>query len=233
MNANRKTSIIVGILFIVGTISGIGSAVISSSYLQASDYLTQIAANETQILLGSLLVWLMGFSLALVPLFMYPIFEKQNKILAIGYVVFRGAIETVTYIAIGVCMLLPLYLSQHYAKAEILNLSNFQNIGIIILKVRELISLSTIFVFSVGGLMFYALLFQSKLIPRWLSIWGLIAIVLHLATGLLIQFGLQSETSTSNTTMNFPIFLQEMVMAVWLILKGFNVLNERTKTINQ
>ena len=222
MNSNKKTAIIVGVLYIVGTISGIASAIITSSCLQAPDYLVQIAAHETQMILGSVFVWVMGFSLALVPLFMYPILKKQNEILAIGYVVFRGAIETVTYIAIGVCMLLLLNLSQDYVKAGALNSSNYQNLGAILLKIRELVSLSTIFVFSLGGLMFYLLLFQSKLIPRWLSIWGLIAIVLHLATGLLMLFGLQLETSTLNTIMNFPIFLQEMVMAVWLIVKGFN-----------
>ena len=223
MNTNRKTSIIVGALFIIGTLAGIVSAALTSPTYYAPYNFNQVVANETQIIIGSLLVWLMGFSLALVPLFMYPIFKKMNEVLAIGYVIFRGAIETVTYIAIGVCMLLPLYLSQYYAKAGILNASNLQNIGTIILNTRELISLSTIFVFSLGGLIFYLLLFQSKLIPRWLSVWGLIAIVLHFATGLLILFKFQSETSTLNTIMNFPIFLQEMVMAVWLIVKGFNL----------
>ena len=80
----------------------------------------------------------------------------------------------------------------------------------------------TVFVFSLGALIFYFVLYQSNLIPRWLSAWGLIAIALHLATGPLIMFGLQNDFSTSNTVMNLPIFLQEMVMAVWLIFKGFN-----------
>ena len=168
------------------------------------------------------MVWVMGFSLAMIPILMYPILKKQNEVLAIGYVVFRGAIETVTYIAIGVCMLSFLNLSQNYVKTEVLNSSDYQNTGAIILRIRALFSTTTILVFSLGGLIFYVSLFQSKLIPRWLSIWGFVAIVLHLATGLLILFGLQSETSTSNTAMNFPIFLQEMVMAVWFIVKGFN-----------
>ena len=222
MNSNRKTAIIVGVLFIIGTLAGIISAVFTGSMLYAPDYLVKVSANETQMILGSLFVWLMGFSLALVPLFMYPIFKKQNEVLAIGYVIFRGAIETITYLGIGVCMLLLLNLSKDYVKADVLNLSNYQNLGAILFKTSGLISLSTIFVFSLGTVMFYLLLFQSKLIPRWLSIWGLGAVALHLATGLLMMFGLQAESSTLNTAMNFPMFLQEMVMAVWLIVKGFN-----------
>jgi hypothetical protein len=80
----------------------------------------------------------------------------------------------------------------------------------------------TNFVFSLGALIFYYLLYRSNLIPRWISVWGFIAIALHLATGFLIVFGLQTAFGTSNLMMNFPIFLQEMVMAVWLIAKGFN-----------
>jgi hypothetical protein len=80
----------------------------------------------------------------------------------------------------------------------------------------------TVFVFGLGALILYYLLYQSRLIPRWISIWGFIAIILHLATGILILFGWASEDSQWVTLMNLPILLQEMVMAVWLIVKGFN-----------
>jgi len=62
----------------------------------------------------------------------------------------------------------------------------------------------------------------SKLIPRWIAVWGLIAIALHLATGFLQLFGSTSAFSSLQDILNLPIFLQEMVMAVWLIVKGFN-----------
>src|SRR3990172_7743175 len=77
-------------------------------------------------------------------------------------------------------------------------------------------------VFSLGALMLYYLFYQSKLIPRWISGWGFFAILLHLATGFLIMFRLASAFSTINIVMNLPILFQEMVMAVWLIVKGFN-----------
>jgi hypothetical protein len=222
MDYSRKTSIIVGVLFIIGTVAGVLSVVFTGSILYASDYLVKLSANESQIIIGVLLVLIMGFSLAMVPIMLYPIFKKHNEILALGYVVFRGVLETVTYIAIGISMLLLLKLGQEYVRAGTPVASNFQTWGILLLKARELCSLNTIFVFDIGALMFYLLLYQSNLIPRWLSIWGFIAIIAHLATGLLILFGLQTETSALNTIMNFPIFLQEIIMAVWLIVKGFN-----------
>jgi len=220
MNTNRKTAIIVGVLFIIGTVAGILSVVFTSSILNAPDYLMKVSANENKIIIGALFILVMGFVLAMVPVIMFPIFKKHNETLAIGYVVFRGALETITSIIIAISWLLLLPLSQEYVKAVSPDTSYFQTFGTLLQRVTQLPM--PVFVFGLGALIFYYLLYQSKLIPRWLSVWGIIAIILHLITGVLILFGAQSDFSTSNLIMNFPIFLQEMVMAVWLIVKGFN-----------
>jgi hypothetical protein len=220
MNSNRKTAIIVGALFIIGTVAGILSVTFTSSILYAPDYLVKISTNGNQIVAGALFVLLMGFALAMVPLTLFPIFKNQNETLALGYVIFRGALETVTYLTTAICMLLFLPLSRGYVDAGASAGSHFQTLGVVLRGVIDLPM--TVFVFGIGALMFYCLLNQSNLIPGWLSVWGLIAIILHLATGLLIVLGLQTSFSTLNSIMNLPIFLQEMVMAVWLIVKGFN-----------
>jgi hypothetical protein len=220
MNTNKKTAIIVGVLFIIGTVAGILSVVFTSSILNASDYLTKIAVNENHIIIGALLMLTMGFALAMVPVMMFPIFKKHNETLALGYVVFRGALETFTSIFIAISWLLLLPLSQEYIRAGALNASHFQTLGTLLQRAANLPM--PVFVFSLGALIFYFLLYQSNLIPRWISVWGFIAIILHLATGFLVIFGLQTSFDTSNFIMNFPIFLQEMVMAVWMIVKGFN-----------
>jgi hypothetical protein len=64
------------------------------------------------------------------------------------------------------------------------------------------------------------LLYQSRLVSRWISVWGFIAILLHFSTAFLIIF--LSMNSDTATIINLPIFVQEMVMAIWLIVKGFN-----------
>jgi len=222
MNSEKKTARIVGVLFIIGTVAGILSVVFTSSILNAPDYLMKVSANENKIIIGALFVLVMGFALAMVPVMMFPIFKKHNEALALGYVVFRGALETVTYIASVICWLFLLILSQEYVKAGTPDASHFQTLGALLLKGNDSISTILVIVFSLGALMLYYLFYQSKLIPRWISGWGFIAILLHLVTGFLILFHLQSPFSTLNIVMNLPIFLQEMVMAVWLIVKGFN-----------
>jgi len=109
MESNRKTASLVGALYILGTLAGILSVAFTSSFLSAPDYLKQIPANANQIILGALSVLVMGFALALVPVYLFPIFKKQDEALALGYVVLRGGVETVTYIltAISFLLLLP------------------------------------------------------------------------------------------------------------------------------
>jgi Domain of unknown function (DUF4386) len=220
MNTNRNIAIIVGGLFILGTVAGVLSVIFTSSILRDPDYMMQVSVNENQIIIGALFVLLMGFALAMVPVIMFPILKKQNESLALGYIVFRGALETVTYLVAATSMLLLLLVSQEYVKAGSSDASFFHTLGTLL---REVVHLPmTIFVFSLGALIFYYLLYQSNLIPRWISVWGFIAILLHLATGLLIVFGLASDDSQLVIFMDLPIFLQEMVMAVFLIVKGFN-----------
>ncbi len=77
-------------------------------------------------------------------------------------------------------------------------------------------------VFPLGALMFYTALFRSQLIPRWISGWGLAAVAIWLGVGVSGVFGLIDPTSTIGAVLSVPIGVQEMVMAVWLIAKGFN-----------
>jgi hypothetical protein len=221
MNSNRKTAIVVGILFIIGTVAGILSVVFTQPVSNAPEYLTAVMTNKTQVILGALFILTMGLSLALVPVVLFPLLKQFNEILALGYVVFRGTLETVTYMAMASCWLLLASLAPVYAENP--GAAAFQNLGALLLQVQDAIGLLLIILFSLGALMFYSVLYTSRLIPRWLSVWGLIAILLHLSTSFLDMFGLMDASVSSATfVINFPIFLQEMVMAVWFIVKGFD-----------
>jgi Domain of unknown function (DUF4386) len=220
VNAHRTIAIIVGVLFIIGTAAGVLSVVFTNSTFTAPDYLVQVSANSSRVVLGALCVVAMGFALAFVPVVAYPVFKKYSETLAMGYVVFRGGIETITYIVTATSFLLLLPVSREFVAAGAPPASYIQTLGALL---RALTGLPmTVFVFGLGALILYYLLYQSKLIPRWISIWGFIAILLHLATGILIVFSWAAEDSQLVSLMNLPIFFQEMVMAVWLIVKGFD-----------
>ena len=222
MNSINKTAGIVGVLYIIGTIAGMLSVVLTGPVLGGSDFLVNVSAHEIQIIAGALSVLIMGFALALVPVMMFPLLKKYNEALALGYVVFRGALETVMYIVLAIIWLFLIPVSQEYVKAGTPDASYFQTLGTVLLKGHDLIGPVQTIVFCLGALIFYYVLYQTKLIPRWLSGWGLIAIIPYLAAGLLVLFGFFGPLSTSEIVLEFPLALQEMVMAVWLIGKGFN-----------
>lgn len=222
MKLKKITAVGVGILFIIGTVAGILSVVLTGPILNSADYLLKISADQNKLISGALCILIMGFALAIVPVLLYPIFKKYNEVLALGYVVFRGALETVTYIMMAASWLLLIIVSQEYVKAGVLHGYYFKVLGDLLLKANVPISAITTIVFSLGALMLYYLFYRSKLIPRWISVWGFIAIILNLIIGFLIMFQQMSSFSTLNLIMSFPIFLQEMFMAIWLIVRGFN-----------
>jgi hypothetical protein len=215
MTSNRTTATVVGVLFIIGTASGILSSVFTSSIIGNPDYLVRAASNGTQVIIGGFFVLLMGLSLALVPVMMFPIFKKENEALALGVVVFRGPLEASIYILMVISWLLLILVSQEYVNASASTAFHFQALGTVLLKANDMINPILQIVFSLGALMFYYLFYQTKLIPRWLSGWGLIGAILYLAAGMMALFGTQLGILLA------PLGVQEMIMAVWLIVKGF------------
>ena len=219
-NSMRGTAIMVGALYILGTVSGVFSMVAMGSLLNTPLDLGNVAANPTAIKLGALLVLLMGLALAVIPVLMYPILSKQSKPMAMGYVVFRGALETTTYL---ITVLAYLYLgtvSQAYVAAGAEAASVFSALASILAN-TTMIHCITTFVFIIGAVIFYSTLHQTRLIPRWLSGWGLVATIPYLAAGLLTLFGAVEDKSTLQVLLYMPLAVQEMVLGGWLIVKGF------------
>ncbi len=222
MNADRRTARLVGVLYIIGTVAGILSLTVTAPVRDAQDMLISLAANENALVAGALIVLTMGLALAMIPVLMFPILRRHNETLALGYVVFRGALETVTSMATAISWLLLLALGHAYVQAGVPDLSGFQALGTVLLRGEAIESVSQI-VFPLGALMFYFMLYQTQLTPRWLSGWGLVAALLWLATSLSVTLGLiAGQMSTIQIVLALPIGVQEMVLAVWLIVKGFN-----------
>jgi uncharacterized membrane protein len=115
--------------------------------------------------------------------------------------------------------LLPL--GRAVARGDVLDAPRFKALGALILEGDVLSSVTTI-VFILGALMFYYVLYRSKLVPRWISGWGLLSTLPYLVAGFLVIFGLIGHMSTVDTVLRLPLALQEMVLAIWLIAKGFN-----------
>lgn len=232
MNTYRTNATIAGVLYIIGTVAGILSLVLSQPLRDASDPLAGAATNANQVIAAALCVLLMCLSLAMVPVVLYPVLKRHSEVLALGYVVFRGALETITTLMMPIALLLLVAMGHSYVPVGAAAASGFRAVGALLLKAGDHNALAGI-VFCLGALMFYAVLYRSRLVPRWISGWGLAALVPYLAAEFLAMFAVVDPMSANASLLFIPLAVQEMVMAVWLIVKGFNspaVAPEATKT---
>lgn len=211
-----------GILIIIGIIVGISSIVPS---VESGDILKEVFPNRNQVLTGAIFQFLLvpiyiGFSLLL-----YPVLSKYNKALSLGFVGFR--IMAGVFQLLGI-ILLPLFilLSQKYLTQTNSDLVFFETIGEMLILTRDLINhLGVILATGLGNLILYYILYKGKLIPVWLSTWGVIGNLLIMLASFLLLFELIEVVSIEYGIITIPLVLQEVVLAIWLIVKGLKIHN--------
>jgi hypothetical protein len=125
---------------------------------------------------------------------------------------------------VGVLGLLVLItLSQQFANAGAPDSSYFQTLGVLLVAgYRWVANVGALLAFSIGCLLYYIIFYRTKLVPRWLSGWGVVAALMTMLSALLTMYGLIAPFSTAQIVLNLPILPQELVLAVWLIVKGFH-----------
>jgi hypothetical protein len=215
MNPDRRTSLLTGLLFIAATAFSLVSTSIVGPILGASDYLASVSANANQMTVGVLFLLAAAGSIVLIPATLFPVLRRYNESIAMGYFGLR-TIEAVTLVVDAIALLLLVSTGQQFVKAGLPGSSYFQAAGALWLAAHSWIFSLNPVVFGSGALMFYFLLYRSRLIPRWLSAWG------FLGATFIIVFGLMGMFGTSLMYLAVPIAVQEMAMALWLIVKGFN-----------
>ncbi len=217
MDPEEKTAKIVGGLFITASAAPI-LTVLPLGFLinKSPDYLTKMAENEAQVMIGMLLELIWGLAVFGVPVMLYPILRKHNEAGALSFLGLRfmEAVSTM----IGITMLLALLnVSQEFVDAGSTETAYYQIFGDFLLVSREWIYIvGPGIIFSLSAVVLNYILFQSQLVPQWLSGWGLIGGTSMFVVYLIQLFGVDLGF------LFVIIAVQEMAFAVWLIVKGFN-----------
>jgi len=218
MNSTRKIAVITGVVFIIATVAHL-LAPLLAPVPTGADYLTGFSADRNQMAAGALLYLIGYFACAGIAVAMYPVLKERNAVLALGSVIFR-TIETAFYLAGLVCLLSLLTLGQRFTSAVAADRASLQAIGDLLVSVRDHAGLLAVFAFCVGASMYYILFYRSRLIPRWLSGFGIVAIILMSTACVLALFS--GNRITSYIPLAAPIGLQEIILGIWLIAKGFS-----------
>lgn len=216
-----------GALYVLGTVFGVVSGIVggevlsstvSGNLLEGADLLDLVAANASQLIAGAFFVLLMGISLAAMTIFLYPIFKKDSQELAIGMLLFRGAIEGAGYLLMTLNILSLVALGNEYAAAGTDPVA-LQSMGNVFYQYADFIGPVHTITFLIGATFLYVSFYRTRLIPRWLSVWGLIGVVPYVAYALLHFFHLDTGIGFYLQMVLAP---QEIVMGLWLLIAGFN-----------
>jgi hypothetical protein len=186
------------------------------------DRLTTAGDHHAQVSTGVLLVVVAALAAPGVAIALYPVLRRFGEGLALGAVCFR-VIEGVFY-ALGMTALSSLWtLSREFVDAGAPDDQHYRTLAHTLLaQYHWLVDVGLLLAFGLGGLLYYLVFFRSKLIPVWLSVWGIVGVVLLMIAGVLVMFDVIGPLSAGQVALAAPIGVQEMVLAGWLLVKGFD-----------
>jgi hypothetical protein len=184
-----------------------------------SDMLVNISENLTRMRISNLVALFNCLGIIALGVFFYLALNGQNKTLAlVALGCFLAEATTLAVSKIGAYALVPL--SQEFVAAGAPEPSYFQTLGDFLYNGvdRKGYDIHMLF-FCVGGMLWYYLLYISRSIPQALSAWGLVAICLLLIPVLLALLDLEFLPAT---ILGLPYAPFELVLGLWLLIKGFN-----------
>jgi hypothetical protein len=225
MSPDRRSAIWVGVLYIVATVLPVAALAPWSALVDGDGILVNAATHENQLITVALLNLLMAVAVAGVAFMIYPVLRRVadtsvTQGLSLWYVGTRIT-ESGAFLVGVLATLAFLPLGREYAEAGTPQESYFQTSSVVLESTIDVAYALGQSVFAIGAAMLYYLLFRSRLVPRWLSLWGLVAAPLFLVASLSLLWT-DDPNSTVSTVLYAPMALQEMVLAVWLIVRGFN-----------
>jgi hypothetical protein len=218
---HNRTARTVGACFLFSNVTFIlGAIVLVEPILSAPDYLRLVSASRTQVILGVILELANGFAYLAIAALMFAVLRRRFESTALGYVAFR-IIEFVMQALSGLGALSLVTLSEEFVAAGAAQASVFQAAGTVLLAQRAWAFQIVSITLGLGALLLYPMLYRSRLIPRFISVWGLIGALTVLTTTMLDIFAL-SVGPAIGLVLGLPMLLNELFLGVWLIVKGFS-----------
>ncbi|MDF2645605.1 MAG: hypothetical protein K0Q73_1410 [Paenibacillus sp.] len=223
MNTNKKSALIVGILFILAAVTAIIGLILYDPILNGPDYLKKGSEHANQVILGALMELILVVSAVGTATTMFPLLRKYNETIALWHVCFRF-LEAVI-ITIGIISVLSLLtLSREFAAAAAPDIASFQASGILLKAIHDwTFLLGPLFMLGINTMMYSYIFYKTKLVPRFIPILGMTGAILVFICALLVMFGVIQQVSVWGAILALPVAANEMILAVWLIVKGFNL----------
>ncbi|MEC2074900.1 DUF4386 domain-containing protein, partial [Metabacillus fastidiosus] len=190
--------------------------------LNGSDYLSKGSEHANQVILGALMELILVAAAIGTATTMFPILRKYNETIALWHVCFRF-LEAIV-ITVGVISVLSLLtLSREFAAAGAPDIASFQASGTLLKAIHDwTFLLGPNFMLGINTMMYSYIFYKSRLVPRFIPILGMTGAALIFICAILVMFGVIEQLSVWGAILALPVAANEMILAVWLISKGFN-----------
>ena len=222
MYSNKKAAKIVGVLFIIAAVTAVIGLILYDPILNGPDYLIKGSEHANQVILGALMELILVATAIGTATTMFPFLRKYNETIALWHVCFRF-LEAVI-ITVGLISVLSLLtLSREFVAAGAPDTASFQASGTLLKAIHDwTFSLGPNFMLGINTMMYSYIFYKSKLVPRFIPILGMTGATLVFICALLVMFGVIQQVSVWGGILALPVAANEMILAVWLIVKGFN-----------
>ncbi|MCI3920398.1 DUF4386 domain-containing protein [Paenibacillus sp. TRM 82003] len=191
-----------------------GSGLIDSVFSQP-EFLAQLESNRTKAVVGSFLEAFNSVAVVGISVLLYPVLKRHSESIALGYLGSR--LVEATLLACGIAMTLTLLIGGNSDVATgSANDAYRQTIGSFAVAGRGATFELAMLALASGSILFCVLLYRTKLVPRALSLLGLVGYA-----SLLASSGLTIGGFEPSMILYIPGGIFEIVFPVWLIARGF------------
>ena len=237
---DKKNAIITGLFFIGATATAVIGLKLYDPILVQPDYIQNGAKYTVQLIWGAVFELILVCTASGTAIMLSPYLRKYNEHLGLGYLCFR-LLEAI-FILIGIVAMLSIVtLSNAFVNESSPDLASYQTAGIIAKVIHDwTFILGPLFMLGINTFIYSYVFLKTELVPKQLALVGIVGAILVFSSSLLAMFGIIQMASTIQILMAIPIAVYEMVLAGWLIVKGFDLsflkhfqLSEPTRTIQK
>ncbi|WKA55853.1 DUF4386 domain-containing protein [Planococcus shixiaomingii] len=222
MFSNKTSAKIVGVLFLLAAVTAVIGVLLYNPILNSPNYLVNGADHSNEVILGALMELFLVISAIGTATTMFPILRKYNETIALWHVCFRF-LEAIV-ITVGLISVLALLtLSREFVTAGAMDALSFNAVGVSLIAIHDwTFMLGPLFLLGINTIMYSYIFFKTKLVPRFISILGITGAISVFVCALLVMFGVIKQVSFWGGILALPVAANEMILAVWLIARGFN-----------
>ncbi|MGG3560635.1 DUF4386 domain-containing protein [Neobacillus rhizosphaerae] len=222
MNTNKRAAKLVGVLFILAAVTAVIGLLLYDPILNGPDYLIKGSEHANQVIVGALMELILVASAVGTATTMFPILRKYNETIALWHVCFRFLEAIIITISV-ISVLSLLTLSREFVAAGAVDTASFQASGTVLKAIHDwTFMLGPLFMLGINTMMYSYIFYKTKLVPRFIPVLGMTGAALVFICALLVMFGVVEQVSFLGGILALPVAANEMILAVWLIAKGFN-----------